>query len=63
MHFKQDGAISTLNDKLLILVDHFTYPCSNISSTEKDINICMGKVWSAIDWLSITWKSNLPDKI
>ena len=32
--FKQDGAISTLNDNPLKLVDHFTYLCSNISSTE-----------------------------
>ena len=33
----------------------------NISSTESDINI--GKAWTAIDRLSIIWKSDLFDKI
>ena len=37
--FKQDGAITTLNDRLHKLVDHFTYLGSNISSTEGDVEI------------------------
>ena len=32
-------------------------PGSNISSTESDINICIAKSWTAIDRLSIIWKS------
>ena len=35
MCFKQDNAISTLNDILLKLVEHFTYFGSHISSTER----------------------------
>ena len=49
--FKQDEIISTLTDKLLKLVDHFTYLCSNISSTESDVNVRTGKAWSANDRL------------
>ena len=57
MSSKQDGAISTLNRKLLKLDDHFTYLVSNISSTESDVNI--SKAWTVIDRLSTVWKSNL----
>ena len=41
--FKQDGAISTFNDKPLKLVDHFTYLGSNIASIESNVNICIEK--------------------
>ena len=61
MCFKQDAAISTLNDKPLKSVDHFTYLGSNVSSTESDVNKCIGKAWTAIDRLLIIWKSNLSD--
>ena len=43
MYFKQDGDISTLNGKPLKLVDQFTYLGSNITSTESDVNILVGK--------------------
>ena len=39
--FKQDEAISILNDKSLKFLDKFTYLGSNISSTEIDIKIRM----------------------
>ena len=56
--FKQNRAISTLNGKLLKLVDQFTYHGSNISSTERDVNICIRNIWTAIDRLLIIWKSD-----
>ena len=59
MCFKQDGDISTLDGKFLKLVDQFTYLVSNISSTESDVNICIGKEWTAIDRLLIIWNSDL----
>ena len=43
MGFKQDDAISTLNDKPLKLGDTFTYLNSNITS-ERDVNIWIKKV-------------------
>ena len=46
MYFIQNGVISILNGKPLKLVDHFTYLSSNISSTESDINIHIGKAWT-----------------
>ena len=47
----------------LILVDKFTYLGSSASSSEKDIDTWLTKAWTAIDKLSIIWKSNLTDKI
>ena len=45
------------------LVDKFTYLGSSISSTEKDIDTWLTKAWTAIDRLSIIWKSDLTDKM
>ena len=45
------------------LVYHFIYLSSNTYSIESNVNICIGKAWTAIDRLMITWKSNLSDKI
>ena len=52
-----------LNGKLLKLVDQFTYLCSSISSTESDVNICMGKAWITIDRLLTIWKTVLTKQI
>ena len=38
-------------------------PRSSVSSTEKDINTRLTKAWTAIDKLSIIWKSDLTDKM
>ena len=45
------------------LVDKFTYHGSNVSSTDTDINTRLAKAWTAIDRLSLIWKSDLTDKI
>ena len=47
----------------LKLVDEFTYLGSSVPSTEKDIDMRLTKAWTAIDWLSIIWKSDLTDKM
>ena len=57
------GDISTLDGATLKLVDKFTYLESSISSTEKDIDTRLMKAWTAIDRLSIIWKSDLTDKM
>ena len=61
--FNQNGYISTLNAISLKLVDKLTYLGSSVSSTEKDVNTRLVKAWTAIDWLSVIWKSDLTDKI
>ena len=61
MCFNQDGVISSLNGKLLKLVDKLIYLSSNISSTEIDVNI--DKSWTAIDRLLTMWVSDLSAKI
>ena len=61
--FDQTGDISTLNGNSLKLVDKFTYPRSGVSSSETGINKWLAKVWTAIDSLSVIWKSDLTDKI
>ena len=62
MCYNQTGDISTLDRTPLKLVDKFTYLGSSISSTEKDINMRLTKAWTAINRLSIIWKSDLTDK-
>ena len=47
----------------LKLLDKFTYLGSSVSSIEKDINTRLMKAWTAIDKLSIIWKSDLTDKM
>ena len=44
------------------LGDEFTYLGSSVSSTENGINMRLAKAWTAIDWLSIIWKSDLSDE-
>ena len=53
---KQKGIISSLRGQLLKLADQLTCLGSNISSTERDVNIRLAKAWDVIDWLSIMWK-------
>ena len=59
----QTGDITTLDGTPLKLVDKFTYLGSSVSSTEKDIDTRLTKAWTAIDKLSIIWKSDLTDKV
>ena len=59
----QKGDIFTLEGTSLKLVNKFTYLGSSVSSTEKDSDTRLTKPWTAIDKLSIIWKSDLTDKI
>ena len=43
MCFNREGAISSLNEGTLKLVDKFPYLGSSVSSTESDINMCQAK--------------------
>ena len=61
MGFNQTGNISTLDGTSLKLVDKSTYQGSSVSST--DIDTRLTKAWTAIDKLSIIWKSDLTDKM
>ena len=63
MCYNQTGDISTLDGTPLKLVDKFTYLGSSVSSTEKDIDTRLTKAWTAINRLSIIWKSDLTDKM
>ena len=63
MRYNQTGDISTLEGTPLKLVDKFTYLGSSVESTEKDIETRVAKAWTAINRLSIIWKSDLTDKM
>ena len=63
MCFNQAGDISTLDGTSLKLVDKFAHLGSSVSSTEKDIDMRLTKAWTAIDKLSVIWKSDLTDKM
>ena len=62
MCFNQTGDISTLSGSSLKLVNKFTYLVSSVSLTEKYIDTRLAKAWTAIDRLSVIWKSDLTDK-
>ena len=63
MCFNQTGDISTLDGTSLKLVDKFTYLGSSVSSTEEDIDTRLTKTWTAINELSVIWKSDLTNKM
>ena len=63
MCYNQTGDISTLEGTPLKLEDKFTYLGSSVESTEKDIGTRLAKAWTAINRLSIIWKSDLTDKM
>ena len=63
MCYNQIGDITTLDGTPLKLVDKFTYLGSSVSPTENDIDTRLTKAWTAIDRLSIIWKSDLADKM
>ena len=63
MCYNQTGDISTQDVPPPKLVDKFTYLGSSVSSTEKDIDTRLTKAWTAINRLSIIWKSDLTDKM
>ena len=63
MCYNQTGDISTLEGTPIKLVDKFTYLGSSVESTEKDIETRLAKAWTAINRLSIIWKSDLTDKM
>ena len=63
MCFNQAGDISKQEGTSLKLVDKFPYLGSSVSSTEKDIDTRLTKAWTAIDRLSIIWRSDLTDKM
>ena len=51
-----------LNGSSLKLVDKSTYLGSSVSSTETDINTLLAKAGTAIDSLSVIWKSDQIDE-
>ena len=63
MCYNQTGDISTVEGTPLKLLDKFTYLVSSVESTEKDIETRLTKAWTAINRLSIIWKSDLTDKM
>ena len=63
MYHNQTGDITTQDRTPLKLVDKFTYLGSSVPSTEKHIDTRLTKAWTAIDKLSIIWKSDLTDKM
>ena len=63
MCFNQTHDLSKQEGSSLKLVEKFTYLGSSVSSTEQDIDTRVTKAWTAIDKLSIIWKSDLTDKM
>ena len=62
-YMKKTGDNSTLNGTSMKLLDKFTYLGSSVSRTETAIDTRLTKAWTAINWLSVKWKSDLTDKM
>ena len=63
MCFKQDRTVFSLSNKPLKLEDQLSFLGRNISSTQSNISIRIGKTWAAIVRLSIIQKSDLSDEL
>ena len=63
MCFNQTGNLSTIDGSSLKLVDKFINLWSSVSLTAKDIDTRLTKAWTAIDKVSVIWKSGLTDKM
>ena len=63
MCYYKTGDISSLYGTPLKLVNKFSYLGSSFASTEKDIDTRLTKAWTAINRLSVIWKSDLTDKM
>ena len=61
--YNEEGEIKLRNGTNIKPVKEFVYLGSNIQSTERDIEIRKAKAWSALDGLTIIWKSTLSDKL
>ena len=51
------------NGNLIKRVNDFKYLGSYIASTERDVEIRIGKAWGAVNQLDSIWKSNLPKNL
>ena len=60
---KPGSLMSTLEGKPLKLAYPFKCVYSTISSTESEVQICIGKTWTAIYKLMTIWKSDLFPKL
>ena len=63
MCYNTTGTMTSLIKHNIKEVEDFTYLGSNVASTEKDIDIRIGKAWGALNKLKQVWKSNLPDNL
>ena len=63
MRINQSGDISTLNYSSLKLVDKFTYQESSVSLIDTNIDTRLTKQWTAINRLSVIWKSDQTNKL
>ena len=54
-----EGTITAQNGYDLEQVNNFNYPSSKIISSENDIQVRIGSALSALNKLTLTWKSNL----
>ena len=61
--FKRNFLLSAHADSTLKRVDKFTNQEGNVSSTKTDLYMRLAKAWTAIDSLSVIWKSDLTDKL
>ena len=59
MSFNLEGSMKTLAGDTVKQVLDFIYLGSEVSDTESDVNIRIGKAWAALNKMKTIWESGL----
>ena len=63
MPFQQEGTMKTLKGENIKQVCSFVYLGSEIANTESDVNIRIGKAWTALNKMKPIWESHLQEDL
>ena len=63
MPFQQEGSMKTLKGETVKQVYSFVYLGSEIANTENDVNIRIGKAWTALNKMKPIWESHLQEDL
>ena len=63
MPFNQEGNMQTVRGEPVKQVSSFIYLGSEVADTESDVNIRIGKAWTALNKMKTIWESRLSDEL
>jgi len=63
MRFNQEGTMQTVKGETVKQVTSFVYLGSEVADSESDINIRIGKAWTALNKMKTIWESRLSNEL